>query len=39
LLTGILIHWAIERPLVAFGRALRGRLAPRPVAAPVRALQ
>jgi peptidoglycan/LPS O-acetylase OafA/YrhL len=38
-LSGLLIHWAIERPLVDFGRVLRGRLAPRPIAEPVRAVQ
>jgi peptidoglycan/LPS O-acetylase OafA/YrhL len=32
-LVGLLIHWAIERPLVDFGRALRHRLARRAIAA------
>jgi peptidoglycan/LPS O-acetylase OafA/YrhL len=36
---GLLVHWAIERPVADFGRALRHRLAPRVIAEPVRALQ
>jgi hypothetical protein len=38
-LAGLLIHWAIERPLVDLGRALRNRLARRTIAAaPMRAM-
>jgi peptidoglycan/LPS O-acetylase OafA/YrhL len=37
IVTGLIVHWLVERPLVDLGRILRRRLAPRPLAAPVRA--
>lgn len=35
ILSGLLIHQAIERPLIDLGRRVRGRWAPTPLAAPI----